>query len=77
MRFTKIYVEITNICNLNCSFCSKDNRKLKEMTKEEFAIVINKIKDYTKTIYLCQLLIISIRIKISLYKIAIYSLLYQ
>lgn len=52
MKFTKIYIEITNICNLNCSFCSKDNRKLEEMTPENFETILNKIKDYTKTIYL-------------------------
>ena len=52
MRFIKIYVEITNICNLNCSFCSNDNREKKEMTPQEFEIIIKKIKDYTKTIYL-------------------------
>jgi len=52
MRFNKIYVEITNICNLNCSFCLKDGRKQKEMTKNEFELVINKIKNYTNTIYL-------------------------
>ena len=52
MRFKKIYVEITNICNLNCSFCSKDERTLKEMTTKEFEIVIKKIKNYTNTIYL-------------------------
>lgn len=51
-KFNKIYVEITNYCNLNCSFCSKDKRKKKEMSIEEFNEVINKIKDYTKTIYL-------------------------
>ena len=51
-RFSKIYVEITNICNLNCSFCSKDNLPKKEMTPSEFKIVINKIKDYTDNIYL-------------------------
>ena len=52
MKFNKIYIEITNICNLNCSFCSNDNRKLKEMTVKEFELVLKKIKDYTKTIYL-------------------------
>lgn len=50
--FSKIYVEITNYCNLNCSFCSKDNRIKKEMSVEEFNIVLDKIKDYTDTIYL-------------------------
>ena len=52
MKFNKIYVEITNICNLNCSFCSKDKRSLKEMSIEEFEITLQKIKNYTKTIYL-------------------------
>ena len=52
MRFKKIYIEITNICNLNCSFCSKDKRTLKEMTPEEFTYIIKKIKNYTDTIYL-------------------------
>ena len=51
-RFSKIYVEITNICNLNCSFCSKDNLPKKEMTVNEFSEVIDKIKDYTDSIYL-------------------------
>ena len=52
MKFNKIYIEITNKCNLNCSFCSKDNRQKKEMSVKEFEIVLEKIKDYTKTIYL-------------------------
>ena len=50
--FSKIYVEITNVCNLNCSFCSKSNRNKKEMSAEEFRIVASKIKDYTNNIYL-------------------------
>lgn len=52
MRFKRIYVEITNRCNLNCSFCSLDNRKLREMSVEEFEFVIRKIRDYTDYIYL-------------------------
>lgn len=51
-RFSKIYVEITNYCNLNCSFCSKDKRSKKEMSVNEFKEVISKIKDYTESIYL-------------------------
>lgn len=51
-RFSKIYVEITNYCNLACSFCSKDNRAKKEMTVSEFKEIINKIRDYTDNIYL-------------------------
>ena len=52
MQFKKIYIEITNICNLKCSFCSKSNRRLNEMTVENFEIVLDKIKDYTDYIYL-------------------------
>lgn len=52
MRFKRIYVEITNICNLNCSFCSKDKRLKREMSVLEFEKVISKIKDYTDCIYL-------------------------
>ena len=51
-KFTRIYVEITNYCNLSCSFCSKDTREKREMTVSEFRMVISKIKDYTENIYL-------------------------
>ena len=51
-RFSKIYVEITNYCNLNCFFCSNDTLEKKEMSVDEFNVVINKIKDYTDNIYL-------------------------
>lgn len=51
-RFNKIYVEITNVCNLDCSFCSKNKLPKKEMTLNEFKMVIDKIKNYTNSIYL-------------------------
>ena len=46
-RFGEIYVEISNICNLNCSFCPGTTRKPKRMNTEEFKVVLNKIKPYT------------------------------
>lgn len=52
MKFKKIYIEITNICNLKCSFCSHSNRKLKEMTTLNFEEVLKKINNYTDYIYL-------------------------
>ena len=52
MRFKKIYIEITNTCNLSCSFCIQNQRKPKQMTIEEFTYVIDQIKPYTKYIYL-------------------------
>ena len=51
-RFSKIYVEITNICNLKCSFCSENKLPKREMTLSEFSIIIAKIKKYTDNIYL-------------------------
>ena len=51
-KYKKIYIEITNNCNLNCSFCSKVTKPRKFMTIDEFKIVLEKIKDYTDYIYL-------------------------
>ena len=51
-KFDKIYVEITNICNLNCKFCEKGNRELQFMNIEDFQFIINIIKNYTKIIAL-------------------------
>ena len=49
--FSKAYVEITNICNLNCSFCHGTKRAPRRMSVEEFALVTGRLKSYTKHIY--------------------------
>ena len=51
-RFSKIYVEITNMCNLKCKFCLETKREKRFMSINEFENVINKIKDYTDLILL-------------------------
>ena len=51
-RFLKIYVEITNSCNFNCSFCGKSKREIKFMTIEEFRKVANEVIKYTDLITL-------------------------
>ena len=51
-KFKKIYIEITNICNLNCPFCSKDNRKEQEMSLDNFEHILKQINDYTDYLYL-------------------------
>ncbi len=51
-KFKKIYVEITNVCNMNCSFCPKTERKPKFMSTDEFSNVLEKIKPHTDFIYL-------------------------
>ena len=51
-KFKSIYIEITNICNLNCSFCSNDNIEKKSITISEFEHILKEINDYTDYIYL-------------------------
>ena len=50
--FKKIYIEITNVCNLSCDFCPKTTRKPAITTKEKFMHIIESIKPYTNYIYL-------------------------
>jgi len=49
--YKKIYLEITNNCNLDCSFCIKNNRQKKFMSIEEFKIILDKIKSKTNYLY--------------------------
>lgn len=49
--YSKVYVEITNICNMHCSFCHGHSRGLRRMTKEEFACILEKLAGYTHYIY--------------------------
>lgn len=51
-KFKKVYIEITNICNLSCNFCPKTGRNLGFMKEEEFKEVLKNIKPYTDHIYL-------------------------
>ena len=51
-RFAKIYVEITNICNLNCDFCRGTKRPLGFLDAEKFGEVAKKIAPYTDHVYL-------------------------
>ena len=49
--YKKIYLEITNNCNLDCSFCIKNNRDKKFMSLDEYKIILEKVKKYTKYLY--------------------------
>lgn len=49
--YNKVYVEITNICNMNCSFCHGHKREPRLMSIEEFSVILEKLKEHTKYIY--------------------------
>ena len=51
MRFRKIYVEISNLCNLNCAFCPGTKRSPGRMTADRFARLLPKLKPYTEYLY--------------------------
>ncbi|RHM12503.1 radical SAM/SPASM domain-containing protein [Amedibacillus dolichus] len=52
MRFKRVYVEITNTCNLQCSFCIQNQRTPQAMSMEQFTHVIQQIAGCTRYVYL-------------------------
>ena len=51
MRFSKIYLEISNLCNLSCAFCPGTRRPKKALTEGEFSELLPKIRPYTDFLY--------------------------
>ena len=51
MRFKKVYLEITNLCNLNCSFCHGTHRPSRFLSPDEFEILTEKLTGYTEYLY--------------------------
>jgi len=50
--FKRIYIEITNICNLKCKFCPETKRYKEFMSLEKFEDVIRKVHKHTKLVCL-------------------------
>lgn len=52
-RFKKVYVEITNRCNLKCDFCPSATlgRDGRVMSEADFAHVLKEVKPYTNYLY--------------------------
>ena len=48
----KAYVEITNCCNLACSFCPKTKRAPRTMSAQEFDLVLSRLEGYVQYVYL-------------------------
>ena len=51
-KIKKIYVEITNVCNLKCAFCPETQRKAEFMSETSFGKILDQIKPFTDYIYL-------------------------
>jgi len=52
MKFYRVYIEITNICGLSCSFCPTKSLPPKQMSLEFFESIIIQAKEYTTQIAL-------------------------
>lgn len=50
-RFAKIYLEISNLCNLSCSFCPGTRRPGHTMTREEFSALLPKLRPFSDYLY--------------------------
>ena len=50
-RFNKVYIEISNVCNLACSFCPKTDRAPRFMSLAELARVLDALTGYTDYVY--------------------------
>ncbi|MEK4523656.1 radical SAM/SPASM domain-containing protein [Psychrobacillus sp. FSL W7-1457] len=50
--FKKMYIEITSVCNLACSFCPPTARKANIIKLDAFNNILDQIKDHTRYIYL-------------------------
>lgn len=50
-RFRKIYLEISNLCNLRCAFCPGTRRQGKRMSEQEFSSLLPKLRPYTDYLY--------------------------
>lgn len=51
MRFNKIYLEISNLCNLNCAFCPGTKRQKRAMREAEFSALLPKLRPFTNFLY--------------------------
>lgn len=51
-KLKKVYIEITNVCNLACAFCPGTSRKPAFMTLSDFETVLRRLKGFTDYLYL-------------------------
>ena len=49
--YARAYVEITNSCNMHCSFCHGHKRRMRFMTMPDFERVLQQLEGQTRYIY--------------------------
>jgi MoaA/NifB/PqqE/SkfB family radical SAM enzyme len=50
--FKRVYVEISNVCNLGCSFCPSVKREKKVLSVSDFAKILKQLTPFTEEICL-------------------------
>ena len=50
-KFSRVYVEITNICNKSCSFCHGTRRKKRMLSEDEFLHIAKSLVGITDYLY--------------------------
>ena len=50
-RFNKVYLEISNLCNLRCAFCPGTKRTPHRMTEAEFSALLPRIRPFSDYLY--------------------------
>lgn len=50
MKFKKIFIELTNVCGLACTFCPPTSRKSGSMSLELFESISSQLPKYTKEV---------------------------
>lgn len=50
-RFKKVYLEITNVCDLRCAFCPGTERAPRFMTESEFGALLVRLRGWTDYLY--------------------------
>jgi len=50
-KLKRIYIEITNVCNLKCSFCPDSGREPEFMDEMFFSDILNQVRDFSDYIY--------------------------
>ena len=51
MRFRKVYLEITNVCNRSCAFCPGTKRALGFLAEAEFVRLLDRLRPWTDYLY--------------------------